>query len=113
MLVTSGSRAEAKKIARAVVEKRLAACVNVVSGPVESVYRWKGKVVSAREFLLIMKTTPRRFEALKAEILRLHSYAVPEVIALPVKAGSRPYLQWVKKQCAALAKPLRAAAAIR
>jgi len=96
VLVTCGSRSEAKKIARAVVDKRLTACVNVVSAPVESLYRWKGKVETAREFLLIVKTTPRRFEALQAEILRLHSYDMPEVIALPVKAGSKPYLQWVK-----------------
>lgn len=96
VLVTCGSRVEARKIARAVVEKRLAACVNVVTAPVEAVYRWKWKVESAREFLLIMKTTPRRFEGLKTEILRLHSYDVPEIIALPVKAGSKPYLRWVK-----------------
>jgi len=96
VLVTCGSRAEARNIARAVVEKRLAACVNVVTAAVESVYRWKGKLESAREFLLIVKTTLRRFEALKAEILRLHSYDVPEIIALPVKAGSKRYLQWVK-----------------
>jgi|ERR1700677_849113 periplasmic divalent cation tolerance protein len=96
VLVTCGSRAEAKKIALAVVDKGLAACVNVVTGPVESVYRWKGKVESTREFLLVMKTTVQRFEALKAEIVRLHSYDVPEIIALPVAAGSEAYLQWVK-----------------
>ena len=96
VLITCGSRAEGKKIARSAVGKRLAACVNVVTAPVESVYRWKGKVESAREFLLIMKTTPRRFDALKEAIVRLHSYDVPEIIALPVQAGSKPYLQWVK-----------------
>ena len=96
VLVTCGSRAEAKKIALGVVDKGLAACVNVVTGPVESVYRWKGKVESTREFLLVMKTTVQRFEALKAEIVRLHSYDVPEIIALPVAAGSEAYLQWVK-----------------
>ena len=96
VLVTCGSRLEAKKIARAVVEKRLAACVNVVTSPVESVYRWKGKIQSAQEFLLIVKTTARRCEALRAEILRLHSYDVPEIIVLAVKSGSKPYLQWVK-----------------
>lgn len=102
VLVTCRSRAEAKKIARTVVEKRLAACVNVVAAPVESVYRWKWTVESAREFLLIMKTTQRRFEALKAEIVRLHSYDVPEIIAVPVIAGSRPYLQWVKSNVQSL-----------
>jgi periplasmic divalent cation tolerance protein len=99
VLVTCASRVEAKKIARAAVEKRLAACVNVVTAPIQSVYRWKGKIETAREFLLIMKTTARRFEALQAEILRLHSYDVPEVIALPIKAGSQPYLRWVKNSC--------------
>jgi periplasmic divalent cation tolerance protein len=98
VLVTCGSRSEARKIARAVVRKRLAACVNVVTNPVESVYHWKGKVESAREFLLIMKTTPRRFASLTAEILRLHRYDLPEIIALTVAAGSKPYLHWVKSR---------------
>ncbi len=96
VLVTCGSRAEARKIARSVVEQRLAACVNVLTAPGESVYRWKGKVESAREFLLIVKTTQRRFKALQTEVLRLHSYDLPEIIALTVRAGSKPYLQWVR-----------------
>ncbi len=95
VLVTCGSRNEARKIARAVVERRLAACVNEIGAPVRSVYRWKGKVETGEEFLLVMKTTKRRFAGLRAAILELHSYDVPEVIALPVVEGSRDYLGWI------------------
>ena len=96
VLVTCGSTAEALKIARAVVRKRLAACANVFSAPVDSVYPWKGKVEEAREYLLIIKTTARRLKPLEKEVKRLHSYEVPEFVALPVAAGSREYLQWIE-----------------
>jgi periplasmic divalent cation tolerance protein len=95
VLVTCGTRAEARKIARLVVEARLAACANLVGAPVESLYRWKGKVESAKEFLLLIKTTRARFPALREAILRAHSYDVPEIIALPVAAGSKRYLEWI------------------
>lgn len=95
VLVTCGSAAKARKIARSVVDRRLAACANVVSAPVESVYRWKGEVKKAREYLLIMKTTATRLNQLEREVKRLHSYDVPEFIALPVAAGSRDYLSWI------------------
>ena len=95
VLVTCPSVALARKIARAVVEKRLAACVNVMLSPVESVYTWKGKVERAREYLLIMKTTAKRLVELENEVKRLHSYDVPEFIALPIVAGSRDYLSWL------------------
>lgn len=95
VLVTCGSAKEARKIARAVVEQRLAACANIVMTPVRSVYRWKGRVESAKEFLLIIKTTQGRFAALKAEIKRLHSYDVPEIIALPITRGAAAYLAWI------------------
>src|ERR1700691_931214 len=94
-LVTCGSAKEAKKIARAVVGQRLAACANIVTSPVQSVYRWKGKVESAKEFLLIIKTTRARFAKLKAEVKRLHSYDAPEIIALPIAAGATDYLNWI------------------
>jgi len=100
VLVTCGSAKEARKIARAVVEKRLAACANVLSSPVQSVYRWKGRVESAKEFLLIIKTTKLRFPKLKAEVKRLHSYDVPEIIALPIQAGSANYLAWISNSVA-------------
>jgi periplasmic divalent cation tolerance protein len=95
VLVTCGSAKEAKKIARAVVEQRMAACANMVTSPVQSVYRWKGRVESAKEFLLIIKTTQSRFAKLKVEVKRLHSYDVPEIIALPIAAGATDYLNWI------------------
>jgi periplasmic divalent cation tolerance protein len=95
VLVMCGSRKEARKIARAVVERRLAACVNEIGAPVRSVYRWKGKVETAEEFLLVIKTTKRRFAALRAAVLELHSYEVPEIVALPVVKGSPAYLNWI------------------
>ena len=95
VLVTCGKVAEARRIARSVVEKRLAACVNIVLGPLESVYRWKGKVEKAREWLLVMKTTAKSLPALEKEVRRLHSYEVPEFLVLTVAGGSREYLRWV------------------
>jgi periplasmic divalent cation tolerance protein len=97
VMVTCGSRSEAHKIARRVVAERLAACVNVLESPVNSVYRWKGKVEHAREILLIIKTSRRRLAGLRAEIERLHSYDVPELIALPIAAGSPAYLRWIEE----------------
>jgi periplasmic divalent cation tolerance protein len=95
VLVTCGSRKEARKIARALVERRLAACVNEIDAPVTSVYRWKGKVESAKEFLLFIKTTKKRFAALREAVHELHSYEAPEIIALPIVEGSRVYLDWI------------------
>jgi periplasmic divalent cation tolerance protein len=99
VLVTCGSRQEARKIAKAVVGAKLAACVNVVSSPVESVYRWKGSVETAREFLLVMKTTAQRLDALQNEVARLHSYDVPEFLVLGVAGGSAGYLKWLHENC--------------
>jgi periplasmic divalent cation tolerance protein len=95
VLVTCGSRTEARKIARALVGQRLAACVSEIGVPVASTYRWKGKVKSAREFLLLIKTSRRRFAAVRNVVRELHSYEVPEIIALPIVAGSRAYLDWI------------------
>jgi len=97
VLVTCGSVAEARRIARAVVEVRLAACVNVLPGAVTSIYRWKGKVESARERLLLIKTSRKRLAKLQTTVERLHSYEVPEFIALPITAGSRAYLAWLEE----------------
>lgn len=97
VFVTCGSLAEARRIARAVVTKRLAACANTVMTPVESVYRWKGKVEEAREFLMVLKTTSKHLPALEKEVKRLHSYDVPEIIALAIAAGSADYLGWLQE----------------
>jgi periplasmic divalent cation tolerance protein len=104
VLATCGSVKEARRIARALVEGGLAACVNIVQGPVESIYRWKGRVESAKERLVIIKTSRRRFAGIEREIRRLHSYQVPEIIALPVAQGSRNYLAWMSASVSRLKK---------
>jgi periplasmic divalent cation tolerance protein len=96
-LSTVGSADDAQRIARALVERRLAACVNVVPG-LTSVYAWKGAVESGPELLLVIKTRRARFEALRAALVELHPYEVPELIALPVEAGHGPYLEWLRDQ---------------
>ena len=97
VLVTCSSTAEALRIARGVVQARLAACVNILPGEVTSIYRWKGKVESAKERLLLMKTSRKRLAKLRAAVERLHSYEVPEFIALPIVAGSPAYLDWIEE----------------
>ena len=95
VLVTCGSLAESRKIARAVVATRLAACVNILSAPVESLYTWKGKLENSREHLLFNKTSAKRLKSLEREVLRLHSYETPEFLVLPIAAGSKAYLRWL------------------
>lgn len=97
VLVTCANHIQAKLIARSVVEKRLAACVNILRIPIESHYRWKGKVEKARELLLLVKTTAGKLRALEREVKRLHSYDIPEYIALPIVAGSESYLAWLEE----------------
>lgn len=94
VLVTAGSAGEATKIAQHLVESRLAACVNIVPS-VRSIYWWKGKVARDRETLLVIKTRKKMFAKLKGAVLAMHSYATPEIIALPVIAGSPAYLKWI------------------
>jgi len=94
IFVTAASRRECKKIAHHLVETKLAACVNI-SQPIESIYRWEGKIAEEREFLLIIKSTRELFPEIKAAISKIHSYHTPEIICLPVIDGSRNYLQWV------------------
>jgi len=100
VLVTCRSAKEAEHIVRSLVAARLAACGNILLSPVRSIYRWKEKIESAREVLLVIKTSRRRFPALQAAIKRLHSYEVPEIIALPIAAGSRAYLSWLAESLA-------------
>lgn len=94
VLITAGSADEATAIARALVEERLAACANVVPG-IRSIYRWEGAVHDDLEVLLVVKTRVDRFEALARRVEELHSYDVPEVIALPLMAGAARYLAWL------------------
>jgi periplasmic divalent cation tolerance protein len=94
VLTTTASKAEAQRIAGALVARKLAACVNVV-GPIHSVYRWKGAVQKAEEFLCIIKTTAAAAAKVNTTIQELHSYELPEVVVLPVQAGSLEYLRWI------------------
>jgi periplasmic divalent cation tolerance protein len=95
VLVTCKSKGEARRIVTSLVEKRLAACGNILEWRVSSIYRWNGKVERANEHLVILKSTRRAFAALEREVTRLHSYDVPEIIALPVTHGSGKYLNWI------------------
>jgi periplasmic divalent cation tolerance protein len=96
VLITCGSEEEAMKIANALVEEHLAACVNLVS-PIRSIYRWKGKIWDEKEWLLIIKTQKQRFEELEKKVKFLHSYSVPEIISLPIVEGSSSYLNWLEE----------------
>ena len=95
VLVTCASKKEARKIAQALVDRRLAACVQEIGVSMRSTYRWKGRVESANEVLLLIKTSRKRFSAVSTLVQELHSYDVPEIIALNIAAGSREYLDWI------------------
>lgn len=94
VLSTAGSEEEARKIARHLVERKLAACVNIVP-QIESIYRWQGKVEEARECLLLIKTTAERFPEVRDALHELHSYDLPECVAIIVSDGSSGYLNWI------------------
>jgi periplasmic divalent cation tolerance protein len=100
VLSTCGSAEEAARIARTLVEKKLAACVNVMPA-VRSVYRWKGAVEDQEETLLVIKSSRGLFDQLRTEIEKLHSYEVPEVIAVPIVEGAEGYLEWLERALAA------------
>jgi periplasmic divalent cation tolerance protein len=87
----------ARSLARALVESRLAACVNLLPG-VQSVYRWQGEVEEAEEVTLLIKTSADRYDELEQAIRQLHPYTLPEVIAVPVQAGLQPYLNWITQE---------------
>jgi periplasmic divalent cation tolerance protein len=94
IFITSGSKEEAKKLARVLVEEKLAACVNILSG-VESLYWWKGKIESSKEWMLVVKTQGKMVNKVVKRVKEIHSYEVPEVIALPIVEGNKDYLQWI------------------
>jgi periplasmic divalent cation tolerance protein len=91
---TAGSREEADRIATTLVDRRLAACVQIV-GPIRSVYRWEGQIEHSEEWLCQIKTTREQYAAVEAAIREVHSYDCPEIIATPIVAGSEAYLQWL------------------
>jgi periplasmic divalent cation tolerance protein len=96
VLVTVPGRADGERIAEAVVGEQLAACVNIL-GPIRSIYRWQGKICRDDEHLLVIKTTRVRYPDLETRIKALHTYEVPEVIALPIERGSAEYLNWLRE----------------
>jgi periplasmic divalent cation tolerance protein len=92
--ITTAGEEEAEAISSALVERRLAACVQVL-GPIRSRYRWQGKIEEAREWMLLAKTTAERYPRLEATVREIHSYGEPEIVATAVAAGSQGYLDWV------------------
>jgi periplasmic divalent cation tolerance protein len=97
VLSTCGSSGEARKLARHLVETRVAACVNVIPG-VYSVFHWEGKVDEGAEWLLVIKSTRERLPALRMELAKMHSYSVPEVVALQIVDGSSDYIEWIGRE---------------
>lgn len=94
IMVTAASRRECRKIARHLVEAKLAACVNITQ-PINSIYRWEGKLADEKEFQILIKSTRDLFPEIKAAISKIHSYHTPEIICLPIIDGSRNYLLWI------------------
>jgi len=97
VLVTTGNQEEAIRIAKEMVDAKLAACANIIPG-IQSIYRWKGKIVKAQETLLILKSAQPRYRALEKAIKAMHTYETPEIIALPVKKGLDQYIGWVRSE---------------
>jgi len=97
ILVTAVNQEEARKIGKGMVDAKLAACANIIPG-IQSIYRWKGKVVKAQEVLIILKSTRPRYRALEKAIKAMHTYETPEIIALPVKEGLDRYIGWVRSE---------------
>jgi periplasmic divalent cation tolerance protein len=96
VLVTASSQQEAEEIATSLVKSQLAACASLV--PIQSIYTWQGELHQEQEWQLLIKTDLSKFQTLAAKIRELHSYEVPEIIALPIIAGSQPYLNWISEQ---------------
>ena len=94
VFITAPTEEEAAKIAKALVEEKLAACVNIIKG-IRSIYRWQGKIEDDPEVLMVVKTREDLFEKLADRVKELHSYEVPEVIAMPITKGSEAYLKWI------------------
>ena len=102
VLVTGKNTRECKRIARHLLEKRLIACANLMQ--VNSLYHWKGKIADEKECLMILKSSRELFPALGMEVEKLHSYSVPEIIAVPIIDGSANYLNWIA-ECVAASQP--------
>ena len=99
VMITTGSEEEGVKIAEALLEERLIACANLIAG-IRSLYRWKGQVCDDREILLLCKTERKLFSRLSNKVKSVHSYEVPEIIALSLVEGWQPYLEWIEQETA-------------
>ncbi len=99
IMVTASSREEAEKIATTLLERKLIACANIL-GPVSSRFWWQGKIDSAEEYMIFMKTKRELFDQVADNVKQLHSYEVPEIIALPIVEGAKPYLEWINSSLA-------------
>jgi len=99
VMVTASSREEAEKIATTLLERKLIACANIL-GPVSSRFWWQGKIDSAEEYMIFMKTKRELFDQVADNVKQLHSYEVPEIIALPIVEGAKPYLEWINSSLA-------------
>ena len=97
IFITAGSMEEAEKISEALVNERLAACCNIIEG-VNSVFWWEGKVSRESEVLIMAKSIGALFERIEKRVKEIHSYEVPEIIALPIAAGSEDYLKWIEDE---------------
>jgi periplasmic divalent cation tolerance protein len=97
VFITTSSVEEAQKIGSTLVEERLVACTNIIS-PVQSIFRWEGKISDEREALLMAKTKGALFDDIVVRVKQLHSYSVPEIIAIPIAAGSQDYLNWISEE---------------
>jgi len=99
VMITTSSREEAEKIAKTLLEKKLIACANIF-GPASSRFWWQGKIDEAEEYVVFMKTEEGLFEEVAKHVKRLHSYEIPEIIALPIIKGFKPYLEWISNNLA-------------
>ncbi len=94
---TTASKVNAMEISNYLIENKLAACVNIIPGVI-SVYKWEGKIVEGQEFLMIIKTKESLFKKVEQAITERHEYALPEIVAMPIKKGNRDYLKWLKSE---------------
>ncbi len=97
VFITINEKEKAKDIARTLLDKRLAACVQI-SGPVTSLYRWEGKIAEEEEWLLIIKSNEEHYDALEAQVKKIHEYEVPEILALMIEKGNEDYLNWLSRE---------------
>jgi periplasmic divalent cation tolerance protein len=97
VLITAPNEEDAAKIGRTLVEEKLAACANIIQS-IRSIYRWQGRIEDEQETLVIAKTRNELFDRLKEKVIALHPYSVPEIIALPIVAGSESYLNWIRQE---------------